>query len=282
MNLKHLTEVAGFALVAASLAYLGREILVYHDSLSLHSLPVAIWTRLAALGFVYGAAMLFLAEQWHRIIGLFGEEPRRRTWPSYTSTLVARYLPGNVFHIVGRMAWLRRGGLSDSALLRSSALELALTPVAAGILLLPFLPFLPQPIPIISFVIAAFILIAVAAHPRLRSLAFSWLPRLAPALIFGLAFMAVLAGVFVAVANAVSPVAPQSAVAVALGAWLAGYATPGAPGGIGVREATIVVLLSQTISPESAVLVALLFRGVTIVGDVVCFLLGTAARKAVR
>ncbi|RDC68012.1 hypothetical protein DLJ49_20550 [Rhodovulum sp. 12E13] len=282
MTWRRLARAAGLVLVVAALAYLSGELMLYRDSLAARNLPAGTWATLAALGVLYGAAMLLLAEQWHRIVGLFGELPRARTWPSYTATLVARYLPGNVFHIVGRAAWLQGGALSNAALLRASALELALTPVAAAVLLLPLLPFLPQPIQGIGLALVTGILIALAACRPLRRLAAAWLPRLAPALIFGVAFMAVLAATFAAVTTLVAPVAPHLAAAVALAAWLAGYATPGAPGGIGVREATFVALLSTMIPTETALLAAVLFRGITILGDVVCFFLGAGSTIAAR
>ena len=47
--------------------------------------------------------------------------------------------------------------------------------------------------------------------------------------------------------------------------------TPGAPAGIGVREAVIVVLLSPLVGGSVAALSALLYRLVTVSGDVVFY-----------
>ena len=58
-------------------------------------------------------------------------------------------------------------------------------------------------------------------------------------------------------------------------AWLIGLVTPGAPAGIGVREAVILLLLTPLL-PESKLLVALIFsRMVTIGGDVVFFFIAS-------
>lgn len=49
--------------------------------------------------------------------------------------------------------------------------------------------------------------------------------------------------------------------------WLAGKITPGAPGGIGVREAALVLLLGNTIGETEALLLGVALRVVTTFGD---------------
>ena len=53
---------------------------------------------------LYGASLFFLAEMWHRLIQAVSGKPLSRslTLPSYTETQIAKYLPGNVFHLIGR------------------------------------------------------------------------------------------------------------------------------------------------------------------------------------
>jgi uncharacterized membrane protein YbhN (UPF0104 family) len=57
-------------------------------------------------------------------------------------------------------------------------------------------------------------------------------------------------------------------------AWTAGVITPGAPSGIGIREAVLVAGLSPVASPAGAVLIAGLLRLISVVGDVLFFLVG--------
>lgn len=54
-------------------------------------------------------------------------------------------------------------------------------------------------------------------------------------------------------------------------AWIAGFITPGAPAGLGVREAIIVALLTHLIDEPQSLLVALIFRLVSIFGDILFF-----------
>jgi glycosyltransferase 2 family protein len=62
-------------------------------------------------------------------------------------------------------------------------------------------------------------------------------------------------------------------------AWLAGYLVPGAPAGLGVREAMMLLLLTPLIGPGPAVGLGITLRVTTTIGDAVAFLLGILIRK---
>ncbi|MCX7107417.1 MAG: hypothetical protein NTV66_07545 [Methylococcales bacterium] len=62
-------------------------------------------------------------------------------------------------------------------------------------------------------------------------------------------------------------------------AWLAGYLLPGAPAGLGVREAVMVLLLSPVLGAGTAVGLGITLRVTTTVGDAVAFMLGVTVRK---
>ena len=55
-------------------------------------------------------------------------------------------------------------------------------------------------------------------------------------------------------------------------ACLVGFITPGAPGGMGIREALLSVLLGNVVAPETVTAAVVLNRIVTICGDVIAFL----------
>lgn len=64
-------------------------------------------------------------------------------------------------------------------------------------------------------------------------------------------------------------------------AWVAGYLTPGAPGGVGVREAMMVLLLPPVVGSGVAVGLAFTLRIATTLGDLVAFLAGMVVRRLV-
>ena len=55
--------------------------------------------------------------------------------------------------------------------------------------------------------------------------------------------------------------------------WTLGVATPGAPSGIGVREAVLVFILSPLVGTPHAILLSILFRVVTVGGDLLFWIL---------
>jgi len=62
-------------------------------------------------------------------------------------------------------------------------------------------------------------------------------------------------------------------------AWVAGFIMPGAPGGLGVREAILVAILSSFYDSQIVVGIAVSLRVVTILGDGVAFIVGFVAGR---
>ena len=63
-------------------------------------------------------------------------------------------------------------------------------------------------------------------------------------------------------------------------AWMVGYVTPGAPAGIGLREAVLALGLSPALGESEALVLALLYRLITTVTDGVLAALGFLSRRA--
>jgi len=64
--------------------------------------------------------------------------------------------------------------------------------------------------------------------------------------------------------------------------WVAGYIVPGAPGGIGVRESILLLLLGQSFSGETALLAILLHRLTSIAGDIIAFFIQPIIYKRIK
>ena len=63
-------------------------------------------------------------------------------------------------------------------------------------------------------------------------------------------------------------------------AWVAGYVTPGAPGGLGVREAILIAGLGPIYGPGTAAALALIVRVCSVVADGLGFLSGLVLRRS--
>lgn len=64
--------------------------------------------------------------------------------------------------------------------------------------------------------------------------------------------------------------------------WVAGYLVIGSPGGLGIKEATLVLLLHNIAQPESALLAAVIFRFITIIGDFMALAFSFLFHKSFR
>ena len=61
--------------------------------------------------------------------------------------------------------------------------------------------------------------------------------------------------------------------------WSIGFLTPGAPGGLGVREAIMLMFLNDVLSQNLLLTSAILYRIICIIGDCLVFLLAQVFSK---
>ena len=95
-----------------------------------------VWVGVVALSVVYALTALLLAWAWWMALGGLGESRLswRKTWRLYARTQIAKYLPGNVFHLVGRHIAAREEGVRDTVLAMVAGLEIGMVLFSAGAL----------------------------------------------------------------------------------------------------------------------------------------------------
>jgi hypothetical protein len=261
------------------------------DWASLLSLDV-LWLVLLAGG-LHGLNSVLLGWAWHRLLLFFGDTASPRlSIAVYGRTQIAKYLPGNVLHFAGRHVLGNREGLRHPALAGALIYEVMGILIAGGavslfafpagvslegslalrLLLIPLLLVLPL---LVQFVVARFSLGARFGFPRL-SIRAGYLQVLPVWAIYILYF--VLDGLLLyAIVGVIAGAWDQFPILVAFSAfsisWLSGYLTPGAPAGLGVRDAVMILILTDFIGAPSAAFVTLVSRLVVTLGDVVFFLL---------
>lgn len=298
--------------LGAALAVLGLAYLVVFGARHAADLPAISWDarRLAGLAAAVGLYELTLlsgASAWHALLRALGERPR------YTEVLgilavsqAGKYLPGNVGQYVGRVALARESGLAPAPVLLTLVLETAcailagLATVAMTAAGLPFghgapmAPMAPWRIAAAATAAAGALAAAVVLLRResvRRRLRLPEPPPGGPAaqLRAGLAclgfygFNFLVLGVCAAVVSRTVLAAPTVPLPALVGlfaaAWVAGFVTPGAPAGLGVREAVLVGGLRPLVGPGVAFSLPVLFRLVTVMGDGVGFGLGWLLRR---
>lgn len=211
----------------------------------------------------------------------------------YTKSNMGKYLPGNVMHYVERNLFATEMGLEQLEIAASSIIEIGAQVFAAILLSLilshrDFIKVLQQTIsykmiaiiiPIILLVILMiYLYIRHSKNDRLIKLVFQRqflrvIGKIMPLyVIVSLSSGAVMLFVCKYVLACEMTVEKSLFVIMAFVlAWLFGFIVPGAPGGIGVREFVLVLLLSSTIGEENILLAALIHRMICILGDILAY-----------
>jgi hypothetical protein len=230
---------------------------------------------------IYGVAGFLLSAAWREILAAERPPgPAAAYHAIYGRTQIAKYLPGNCFHFLGRQVLGRALGHSQAALALASLVEAGLLIAVAASLTLPLsmsrlggwsLLLLAGAGLALALGFAAPRLLPARFWPGARSPATSAGHRLLRALGLHAAFFAAAGGVLWLLALLVAPQATAPGPLTSIGAfalaWVAGFVTPGAAAGVGVREAVLMVALDGPLGPEASAVVALAFRLVTTAGD---------------
>ncbi|MEM9275262.1 MAG: lysylphosphatidylglycerol synthase domain-containing protein [Cyanobacteria bacterium P01_F01_bin.143] len=215
----------------------------------------------------------------------------------YLITNIAKYLPGNVWHFYGRInAVSQKGGslaaatftvLLEPLLMAASALLIAIFSTSLGLVETNF------NLAIYFGQLLALIAVLVGIHPRILNPLLARLSRskkkvtltqkielttyplwpflgeIGFVLFRGIGFIFT----FMVLQAIALPQIPALISAFSI-AWLLGLIVPGAPGGIGVFEATAIALLDQSQFPPATVLIAVaLYRVVSILAEAIAALI---------
>lgn len=263
--------------------------------------------RFAALALAALALYFALgAEAWRRLVtGLGGALTYRGAFHTLYYANVAKYLPGSVWSLVGRVVLCKRlgvpAGVASAALLMDAVCQVV-AGVVVGLLALPAVAAatpLGERATVIP--VAALVAVVVAGmHPRIlnaalatgeRGLARLGRPRALPRVPYRYAFVLAMLLVYtfnwavlglgfalLGQAFAAAPLAPGQVLMLAGAftvAWNVGVFALFAPAGLGVREAAIAMLLAAAFPAGWPALLALAARAWIVLGEALAF--GVAA-----
>jgi glycosyltransferase 2 family protein len=281
--------------VVVSLLFISSRLWAYRQTVGDQvEKPFFLWVVLL-LASVYAAAGLLLATGWYSILGCRdewnGKLPWSRAWRIYGRTQIAKYIPGNIFHFAGRHLLARNAGALHAQLVAAGTGEIVMTLTAAGLYSLLATRILFNRIPV-HFVVPALVILSVClglfiflgGRLKLRSFARGikvanlWVGEL-----YYLIFFTVSIALFQGVIFLVSGQWPDLFLIAGgyAAAWAIGFVVPGAPGGLGVREAMLITFLSGVLREETILLAAIVFRVVTTLGDCLFFLAANRKEKTI-
>lgn len=261
------------------------------------------------LTLLYTLSLGTTALAWMRMLAVMKQpHPLRRLLPILATTQFGKYLPGNVAHHLGRITLARSVGVQITPAILSVTYELLLALVAAAhvsaLTLLWSPPAMLMRWPLTQHRIGLLILVTLGAMaamlcaPRLAgvlarlrtpnageassrllqldipSAAICYFLYMSSLVLIGFGLWLVAGALVPAEAQVPGPLFFIGAFA---SSWILGFVAPGAPAGLGVREAVLSGWLTGILPPAQAVLLIIALRIATTVGDLVNFAWGSAA-----
>lgn len=244
-----------------------------------------LWVEIGIVSLVYAISIYFVAFGWRYILEILSKNslPNSLTWVWLQSNLY-KYLPGNIFNYVSRQIVAKKLGISHVVLIQSNIIEalvIVLTSALfSGVLLLSFdssslrylSVFLDVKYVVLFLVATIGVLFYFYRYKKIKILAF-WKVSLMYVLFFvGIGLIAY----YILNIQMHKEVSFFLISAIYALAWLVGFITPGAPGGIGVRESVFIIFSNGLLSESDAVLLSALLRVVSLIGEAMLFVMASA------
>lgn len=246
---------------------------------------------------------------YKKFLNIFNDfAPLNKIFILYSKSNLGKYIPGNVAHITARNILGNTLGIKHSELLTSTTIEIGLnTIVVIGLMLIISLigsiPIDERIIEMITdrnwivlIVLGVGIAIAVGLFIWKKDLIIGLLKKIVEKKGIGTILLAGFIYTVIFIINGfvlyvvIMLLSPEiesyvfrlfmMTLNAYIISWLLGYVTPGAPGGIGVREAVMLLLLSPVFNEDTVVLAAVLSRAIAVVGDILLFLIAFVYQKA--
>jgi len=259
-----------FVFYKLSQEYTLHEFIEKFSSISPIILPLFILNMLSTLIGIYA---------WHLMLIHYARKkfPFIDSYYYFSKTEIAKYLPGNIFHFIGRQALASQVGISQVDMAKISVLFTFLLLVAT-ILSSTFFAFLASHIPtyiLVLMVLGSIISILVVIYTY-KSFPLSKKAKMNIFLALSISLQGMLLGILVMYQTESFDLGLFfQCVSIYIVSWLIGFVTPGASGGLGIREGTFIAIssfLHIAIASEIIIFSVLLIRLVNILIDTMLYI----------
>lgn len=204
---------------------------------------------------------------------------------------VAKYLPGNVAHYFARTGLAKAAGVTLVSSSVATLVEILTALLAAAAIVATATLVDPAPLAVLDAAltrsravpasIGLIAICAIALTVYLTSMPARTVLRMLAC--HAVNFMLVALSFFAVTASLTDQaLAPGPAIGIFTAAWVAGYLVPGAPAGLGVREAVLVAWLSPIIGPGEAIACTVFHRLLTASCDALVGIAGYGWLRAGR
>jgi len=153
---------SGSALAIAGIAFVALRLRDYGTEIDFARFGMVEWSEIVIFTLIYGLANLMLAYAWLNLLKKFGA-PVSNRWAikAYGVSQLAKYVPGNIFHLAGRQTIGMAAGVPGWPLAKSSIWELGLLTLAGALFGVLAFPLTVSDVSV-PFVTLLFVITAIA------------------------------------------------------------------------------------------------------------------------
>lgn len=252
------------------------------------------------LGLLVSLSIIACAFAWKSNLEMFTRKKTNALQVTnvYTRANPSKYIPGNIMHFISRNILGGELGLDQSQMAFSSVIEVLLQIIVAFVFVLLLVSDtlfdsinlavqngqIEYHTLVIIFIAIAAIIVAAVIYTIKRSPKFSLRPKnLLLSSLFYLIFCIINSISFIIMLFVLQDSFIGYNILTLGGyymlAWFLGFITPGAPSGLGIREYMLIVLLSPIMPRDQVLVLMVLMRVITILGDIFAFLIMLSLNK---
>lgn len=295
--MRNLLKVSSYLLAALGMIYCLFSFVQSYQSVPDVAFNLGFWTKMVLIEVWYLFSMLLYFEGSRQLISSDGVTVKYGRFITIMGmSQICKYIPGNIFHYTSRVALILNQGISAATVTISVALEPLIAFTVAGFLVLVGANTDPQfqsifislvrlkpssiePLDIFLVGIAVCVFFCITLRKIkgwVKRLYSYWklLPVIKVVIIYFALFC--LNGIIIktlpwALWDVFMNLSFSQVVWRFSLCWIAGFIVPGAPAGLGVREALFVQLFAADLGEGVAASMALILRLISIVGDILVF-----------
>lgn len=288
LTLKHIAYAIGTAAFVASVAFL--VFFVAHNWAAMRSIQLVVPSAVALSMLIYAVSHISTGLSWPLAVRSLGTPiPLALGLNIGLIAQIGKYLPGNVAHYFGRATIAAEACVTIKTTGISTVVEIFAAILAAVIVAGVAMLIDPSTYGYVALQVAnssystlltlcGFVLVTLTLAILMRRKAIDWAVVVAPTICLCISFL--LSGLSMAAllwGFGIDQLSVASVVTIFAVAWLAGFLIPGAPAGLGIREAVLIGFIAPQIGPGAAAACALMHRILTAIVDMLAAFIGYAA-----
>ena len=249
---------------------------------------------------VQTAVILFMSMPWVRFVRILSGTniPMKDALPVYTKSNLMKYVPGNIFQYVGRNQLAADLKISHVDVACATVLDIVCSMVTPLLLIVVLMgknmlelirTYSTNFLLVLGAGIAVLVLLLLLLRWKFREPLQRYFEKYRKLLnrkilirVLGVFLLYVVQYIISTAMYAVPAVflfdVPAEKLGLFLGtylfSWIIGFITPGAPGGIGIREAVMMLMCGSFLDTNTIMLYAVTMRLISTFGDIAAFLVG--------